>query len=367
MKLTAPREEILATLQSVIGVVERKQTMPVLSNVLISARNNRLSMTGTDLEVELIHTRELAVAQAGEITVPGRKFLDIVKALPDGVEMTIATEGDRVVIRAGRSRFTLTTLPAAEFPLVDELNTQQTLKLAQVEFKRLIDKTHFSMAQQDVRYYLNGTLLETDGKLLRTVATDGHRLAIAEAQLATGGKNVTAQQVIVPRKGILELQRILGNEGDVEITIGSNHIRLQIGDIRFTSKLIDGKFPDYGRVIPASPSKAVVVERDSFRAALQRTAILSNEKYRGVRVSLAKNSLKLQAHNPEQEEAQDEVEIDYAGEEMEIGFNVTYLLDALTAIDTETVELGLTDSNSSCLIRSPGTTHSRYVVMPMRL
>jgi DNA polymerase-3 subunit beta len=223
------------------------------------------------------------------------------------------------------------------------------------------------MAQQDVRYYLNGTLLETDGKLLRTVATDGHRLAIAEAQLATGGKSVNAQQVIVPRKGILELQRILGPEGDVEITIGSNHIRLQIGDIRFTSKLIDGKFPDYGRVIPAAPTKAVVVERDSFRAALQRTAILSNEKYRGVRVSLATDSLKLQAHNPEQEEAQDEVEIDYKGDEMEIGFNVTYLLDALTAIDTETVELGLTDSNSSCLIRSPGTTQSRYVVMPMRL
>ncbi|MBK6674231.1 MAG: DNA polymerase III subunit beta [Proteobacteria bacterium] len=367
MKFTATREQIIQPVQAVIGVVERKQTMPVLANVLLSVKGNRLSVTGTDLEVELVASGEVNVGQPGEITVPGRKLLEIAKALPDKVSVTVSLDGERLKVVAGRSRFTLSTLAATEFPVVESVSAQQTLTLPQAELGRLIAKTHFSMAQQDVRYYLNGTLLETDGKLLRTVATDGHRLAIAEAQLATGGKNVTAQQVIVPRKGILELQRILGNEGDVEITIGSNHIRLQIGDIRFTSKLIDGKFPDYGRVIPASPSKAVVVERDSFRAALQRTAILSNEKYRGVRVSLAKNSLKLQAHNPEQEEAQDEVEIDYAGEEMEIGFNVTYLLDALTAIDTETVELGLTDSNSSCLIRSPGTTHSRYVVMPMRL
>jgi DNA polymerase III subunit beta len=367
MKFTATREQLIQPVQAVIGVVERKQTMPVLANVLLSAKGNRLSVTGTDLEVELVAAGEVSVGQPGEITVPGRKLLEIAKALPDKVSVTVSLDGERLKVVAGRSRFTLSTLAASEFPVVESVSAQQKLTLPQAELGRLIAKTHFSMAQQDVRYYLNGTLLETDGKLLRTVATDGHRLAIAEAQLATGGKNVNAQQVIVPRKGILELQRILGNEGEVEITIGSNHIRLQIGDIRFTSKLIDGKFPDYGRVIPASPSKTVVIERDSFRAALQRTAILSNEKYRGVRVSLAKDSLKLQAHNPEQEEAQDEVEIDYKGEEMEIGFNVTYLLDALTAIDTETVELGLSDSNSSCLIRSPGTTHSRYVVMPMRL
>jgi len=367
MKFTASREQLIQPVQAVIGVVERKQTMPVLANVLLSVKGTRLSVTGTDLEVELVASGEVSVGQAGEITVPGRKLLEIAKALPEKSSVTVSLDGERLKVVAGRSRFTLSTLAASEFPVVESVSAQQTLTLPQAELGRLIAKTHFSMAQQDVRYYLNGTLLETDGKLLRTVATDGHRLAIAEAQLATGGKSINAQQVIVPRKGILELQRILGNEGDVEITIGSNHIRLQIGDIRFTSKLIDGKFPDYGRVIPAAPSKAVVIERDGFRAALQRTAILSNEKYRGVRVSLSKNSLKLQAHNPEQEEAQDEVEIDYKGEEMEIGFNVTYLLDALTAIDTETVELGLTDANSSCLIRSPGTTQSRYVVMPMRL
>jgi DNA polymerase-3 subunit beta len=367
MKFSATREQILGPLQSVIGVVERKQTMPVLANVLLAAKGKTLAVTGTDLEVELVATGEVTVNQPGEITVPGRKLLDIARNLPEKATITVTIDGEKLKIVAGRSRFVLSTLPASEFPVVDSVNAHQTITLPQAELGRLIAKTHFSMAQQDVRYYLNGSLLETDGKLLRTVATDGHRLAIAESVLATDGAGISPQQVIVPRKGVLELQRILGATNEVEIMIGSNHIRLQIGDIRFTSKLIDGKFPEYTRVIPISPSKTVVVDRESLRAALQRTAILSNEKYRGVRVSLAKNALKLQAHNPEQEEAQDEVEIEYAGEEMEIGFNVTYLLDALSAVDTETVEIGLTDANSSCLIRSPGTTQSRYVVMPMRL
>jgi DNA polymerase-3 subunit beta len=365
MKLTAPREEILAPLQSVIGVVERRQTMPVLSNVLVSARNNRLSLTGTDLEVELVSTRELQVQQAGDITVPGRKFLDILKALPDGVEVTITTEGDRLVIKAGRSRFTLATLPAAEFPLVDEINAQQTLKLPHGEFRRLIDKTHFSMAQQDVRYYLNGMLLEAEGKQLRAVATDGHRLALCETSLEIASKS--KQQVIVPRKGVLELQRILGEEGDIELAIGTNHVRAQIGGIRFTSKLIDGRFPEYGRVIPANASRLIDADRDTLRHSLQRTAILSNEKYRGIRLNIKPGTLTLQAHNPEQEEAEDQLEVGYTGEEIEIGFNVNYLLDALAAIDTDRVQIALTDANSSCLITAPGSSAAKYVVMPMRL
>jgi DNA polymerase-3 subunit beta len=367
MKFSSTREQLLGPVQAVIGVVERKQTMPVLANLLLAAKGGQLAVTGTDLEVELVASGEVKVAQPGEITVPGRKLLDIAKALPEGSAITVTMDGEKLKISAGRSRFTLSTLAAGEFPVVDSVNATQTLKLSQQELARLIAKTHFSMAQQDVRYYLNGTLLETDGKMLRTVATDGHRLAIAETSLTGGGKEINPQQVIVPRKGVLELTRLLGNTGEVEIAIGSNHIRLEIGDVRFTSKLIDGKFPEYGRVIPASPSKVIVVDREALRAALQRTAILSNEKYRGVRMSLVKNSLKLAAHNPEQEEAQDEVEVDYKGDELEIGFNVTYLLDALSAVDTETVEIGLTDANSSCLIRSPGVTSSRYVVMPMRL
>ncbi|MBV9620864.1 MAG: DNA polymerase III subunit beta [Gammaproteobacteria bacterium] len=365
MKLTAPREDLLSPLQSVIGVVERRQTMPVLANVLLAARDGRLSVTGTDLEVELVATTAVNVQQPGDITVPGRKLLDIIRSLPEKTSVTLTTEGERVALRAGRSRFTLSSLPAAEFPLIEEINAQQTLTLPQGDFHRLIDKTHFSMAQQDVRYYLNGLLLETDGKSLRAVATDGHRLALCEMSLE--GKARATHQVIVPRKGVLELQRILGTDGTIELAVGTNHVRAQIGDIRFTSKLIDGRFPEYGRVIPSSPPRTVSAERESLRQALQRTAILSNEKYRGIRLTARPNLLTIQAHNPEQEEAEDQVEVDYRGEEVEIGFNVNYLLDALAAIEGEKVEIGLTDSNNSCLIHAPGTTHTRYVVMPMRL
>jgi len=365
MKLTASREDLLSPLQSVIGVVERRQTMPVLANVLLSARDEHLSITGTDLEVELVAKSSVSVQSGGDVTVPGRKLLDIFKALPEKTSVTLSTEGDRVTLKAGRSAFKLSSLPAAEFPLVDEINAQQTLTVSQGEFRRLIDKTHFSMAQQDVRYYLNGMLLETEGKSLRAVATDGHRLALCETELAARAK--TAQQVIVPRKGVLELQRILGAEGNLELAVGTNHIRAQIGSIRFTSKLIDGRFPEYGRVIPANPSKLVEADREVLRQALQRTAILSNEKYRGIRLVVKPDLLTLQAHNPEQEEAEDQIEVSFKGDELEVGFNVNYLLDALAAIDGEKVEIGLSDANSSCLIRAPGTTAARYVVMPMRL
>ena len=365
MKLTAAREELLAPLQSVIGVVERRQTMPVLANVLLAARDNRLSVTGTDLEVELVATCAVSVQQPGDITVPGRKLLDIFRSLPEKVSVMLSTEGERVSVRAGRSRFTLSSLPASEFPLVEEINAQQTLTMPQGEFRRLIDKTHFAMAQQDVRYYLNGLLLETDGRALRAVATDGHRLALCETELS--GKARTSQQVIVPRKGVLELQRILGTENNIELAVGTNHVRAQIGEIRFTSKLIDGRFPEYARVIPSNPPKTVEADRENLRQALQRTAILSNEKYRGIRLTARPDLLTLQAHNPEQEEAEDQVEVSYKGEEVEIGFNVNYLLDALSAIEGDKVQIGLTDSNSSCLIHAPGTMHTRYVVMPMRL
>jgi len=365
MKLTAAREDLLSPLQSVIGVVERRQTMPVLANVLLSAKDNRLSITGTDLEVELVATSYVSVQQPGDITVPGRKLLDIFRSLPEGTSVTLSTEAERVSLRAGRSRFTLSSLPAAEFPLVDEINAQQTLVVSQSEFRRLIEKTHFSMAQQDVRYYLNGMLLETEGKSLRAVATDGHRLAYCETELEARAKS--AQQVIVPRKGVLELQRILGGDGTLELAIGTNHIRAQIGAIRFTSKLIDGRFPEYARVIPSGNLQVVEADRDALRQALQRTAILSNEKYRGIRLMLRQDLLTIQAHNPEQEEAEDQLEVSFKGPDMEIGFNVNYLLDALGTIDTERVEIGLTDANSSCLIRAPGVAHTKYVVMPMRL
>jgi len=365
MKLTAEREKLLGPLQAVIGVVERRQTMPVLANVLLGVARGQLSITATDLEVELVAATEVAVQEDGDITVPGRKLLDILRALPEKAAVSISVEGEKALIKAARSRFSLSTVPAVEFPVIDDINSQQTVEILRKDLLHLLEKTHFSMAQQDVRYYLNGMLLEIDGQVLRAVATDGHRLALCEAGLAAKAK--TAQQVIVPRKGVLELQRVLNDEGNAAVAIGSNHVRAQIGAIRFTSKLIDGRFPEYSRVIPAAPPAAIRADRDILRQALQRTAILSNEKYRGIRITVKKNLITIQAHNPEQEEAEEEIEVLYGGVDLEVGFNVNYLLDALAAIEGQEVELGLTDSNSSCLIRSPGNASARYVVMPMRL
>lgn len=365
MKFSAGREAILSPLQAVIGVVERRQTMPILANVLIVGRGDELSMTATDLEVELVAKTKVTLQQGGDITLPGRKLLEIVRALPEGANVTVSVEGERATVRSGKSRFTLATLPAADFPTVEDIRAQQSLSISQAALKRLLDKTHFSMAQQDVRYYLNGMLLEIAEKMLRTVATDGHRLAFCEAELEAAA--ASSQQVIVPRKGVLELQRLLGTEGTMELAVGTNHVRAQIGDIRFTSKLIDGRFPEYGRVIPANPPKQIRADREILRSALQRAAILSNEKYRGIRLSVKANALILQSHNPEQEEAEEELEVNYAGEEVEIGFNVNYLLDALAAVDGGEVELGLTDANNSCLLTSPAAPSVKYVVMPMRL
>lgn len=365
MKFSAERESILAPLQAVIGVVERRQTMPILANVLVVGRGDQLSITATDLEVELVAKANVSLQQGGEITLPGRKLLDIVKALPEKAQVTISVEGERATIRSGKSRFTLATLPASDFPTVEDIRAQKAVMVAQSALRRLLDKTHFSMAQQDVRYYLNGMLLEADGKTLRTVATDGHRLSYCETTLEHEAG--PAQQVIVPRKGVLELQRLLNGDSNVELAIGTNHVRAQIGDIRFTSKLIDGRFPEYSRVIPANPTKRIAADRDVLRSALQRAAILSNEKYRGIRLAVKPGVLLLQSHNPEQEEAEEELEINYAGEELEIGFNVNYLLDALAAVDGGEVEIGLTDANNSCLLSSGTTPQAKYVVMPMRL
>jgi DNA polymerase III subunit beta len=365
MKLTAPREDLLNPLADVIGVVERKQTMPVLSNVLISARGETgLSITGTDLEVELVSSSMVHVQQAGDITVPGRKLLEIVRSLPEDASVTVSTEAERLTLRAGRSRFVLATLPAADFPVIQDIHAQQSLNVDQAILHRLIEKTHFSMAQADVRYYLNGLLIETDETHLRAVATDGHRLALSETETQTG---LAGQQVIVPRKGVLELQRILKGTGKVELAIGEKHIQAQIGAIRFTSKLIDAKFPDYSRVIPANPNRIISADRELLSQALHRTKILANETYHGIRLAANENLLTLTANNPEQEEAEDHVEVNYDGPPVEIGFNVLYLLDALAAIEGEKVEIGLNDSNSSGLVYAPGAAHTRYVVMPMRL
>lgn len=365
MKLSAARDVLLKPLQAVIGVVERRQTMPILSNVLLVARNGELSVTATDLEVELVARADVNVEAGGEITVSGRKLLDICKALPDGAEIHLAVSGEKMSVRSGRSKFSLTTLPAAEFPTVEDIKAGQTITLSQEVLHTLIEKTHFSMAQQDVRYYLNGMLLETRGKHIKAVATDGHRLALCQAELS--GAKLKEQQVIVPRKGVLELQRLLGGDGEVAIELGENHVRVALGGIRFTSKLIDGRFPEYERVIPKESSNELRADKELFRSALQRTAILSNEKYRGIRLIIRDSGVVLQAHNPEQEEAEEEVEVSYSGDDIEIGFNVNYLLDAMGAVEGDQVTLSVVDSNSSCLVREPGNDDRKFVVMPMRL
>ena len=366
MKLSTSRESLLKPLQAVIGVVERRQTMPVLANVLLVATDNQISITATDLEVELAAKNEIEkVAVPGEITVPGRKLLDICRALEDGSNVSLSLSGDRLTVQSGRSKFVLSTLPAAEFPLIEDASMDREFGMSQADLGRLLEKTHFSMAQQDVRYYLNGLLLESGSGRLRAVATDGHRLALSDTAL--DGSDDNASQVIVPRKGVLELQRLLEGEGDVTIALSGNHIRIVVGDIRFTSKLVDGRFPDYDRVIPTPDGNVLTADRESLRHALQRAAILSNEKYRGVRLEFMKNKIKIQANNPDQEEAEEEVEVDYGGQTMEIGFNVNYLLDALAAVDSSEVEFGLVDPGSSCVVRAPGDEASLYVVMPMRL
>ena len=364
MKFRAARDVLLKPLQAVIGVVERRQTMPILSNVLLIARDGQLAVTATDLEVELVAQAEVDTESGGEITVSGRKLLDICRALPEGSQVNVSLGGEKLLVKAGRSRFNLATLPAAEFPVVEDIKAGQSIRISQELLGRLIEKTHFSMAQQDVRYYLNGMLLETSGGHLRAVATDGHRLALSQVEL---GSAVDEQQVIVPRKGVLELQRLMSGDGDLEIELGANHIRIQLEGIRFTSKLIDGRFPEYERVIPKESSNELKADRGMFRGALQRTAILSNEKYRGIRLVIRDSGVVLQAHNPEQEEAEEEIEVEYSGEDIEIGFNVNYLLDALGAVEGDEVTLSVQDSNSSCLIRQPGNEDSTFVVMPMRL
>jgi DNA polymerase-3 subunit beta len=366
MKFSASRETLLEPLQAVIGVVERRQTMPVLANVLLLAdEKSGLSVTATDLEVELVATVDVQVEEGGEITVPGRKLLDICRALPDGAAVNFRLQGDKVTVRSGRSRFTLSTLPATEFPTVDDIRSQQKVTLPQAQLRRLIEKTQFSMANQDVRYYLNGMLLEVAGPMIRSVATDGHRLALCE--LTVKDADATPQQVILPRKGVLELQRLIGEDGDCTLEVGTNHLRAQLGGIRLTSKLIDGRFPDYDRVIPKESDAPMLADRTQLADGLNRIRILANEKYKGVRVTLKPGSVTVQAHNPEQEEAEEEIEVQYDGASMEIGFNVEYLIAALRALDNEAVRLEFRDAASSCLIQDPERRDCKYVVMPMRL
>lgn len=366
MKLQTQRNELLGALQTVIGVVERRQTMPILSNLLLKADNDRLFITATDLELELVTEIPVTVEQPGAITVPARKLLDICRGLPETADIELEVREQRARIASGRSRFVLSTLPAAEFPFLDEISAGDSVSLPQGTLRRLLERTQFAMAHQDVRYYLNGLLLVIGGEGIRAVATDGHRLALCDAEVETALEE--SRQVIVPRKAIVELQRMLApSDEEVRLTISENHIQVQLPHLRFTSKLIDGRFPDYQRVIPEAGDKVLVGDREAVRQALTRTAILSNEKFKGVRLSLDENRLRLQAQNPDQEEAEDEIEVEYSDAPLEIGFNVNYLVDALSVMESDEFTLELTGPDSSGLLREKGDDSSQYVVMPMRL
>lgn len=365
MKFSVVREALLKPLQLVAGVVERKQTMPVLANVLLEVKDNELTLTGSDLEVELVGHIKLDECQEGRITVPARKLMDICKSLPDSAVIELSVDDTRAVIRSGRSRFTLSTLPADEFPNIQDMQGDLSVVVAQNSVRKLIEKTGFAMANQDVRYYLNGMLFEVADGQLRVVATDGHRLATAIEDAQVSGD---LTQVIVPRKGVLELNRLLSDTDEtVELQIGSNHIRAKVADYIFTSKLVEGKFPDYHRVIPRNNDKIIIADRLELRQVFLRASILSNEKYRGVRLILTNGMLQVFANNPEQEEAEESVLVQYQGENLEVGFNVSYLLDVLGVVNSQEVRISLNDATASALVEEADSHAAQYVVMPMRL
>ncbi|WP_027965681.1 DNA polymerase III subunit beta [Halomonas halocynthiae] len=368
MKFSISREALLRPLALVAGVVDRRNTLPVLSNVLVQVEQDQVSLTGSDLEVELVgRTIASHVDQPGSITLPARKLMDICKSLPDMAELQFSLEeNDRVVLRSGRSRFALSTLPSAEFPSIDDSESDIELSLPRGTLKHLIDTSAFAMAQQDVRYYLNGMLLEFSGNMVRSVATDGHRLAMCTRPVETPLSET--HKLILPRKGVTELVRLLDDGDDpVSLTLGTSHVRAHTGDFTFTSKLVDGKFPDYDRVVPRGGDKVLIADRAGLRQSLSRASILSNEKYRGVRLYLEESSLKVMANNPEQEEAEEYVGVEYSGQSLEIGFNVSYLIDVLSVLNEDRVQITLADSSSSALLEEPGGGDALYVVMPMRL
>lgn len=366
MKLQVGRNELLSALSAVIGVVERRQTLPVLSNFLLELRDNELIVTGTDLEIELEARAQVQNLAPGRATVPARKLFDICRGLPEGAEINLEVSGDKALLKSGRSRYSLSCLKAEEFPALGRVVDGKPLQLSRQQLRGLIERTQFAMAQQDVRYYLNGMLLEVSAQRVRVVATDGHRLALSEVGVETGF--VDQRQVVVPRKAILELQRLLdATDEPVTLKISGTQVEVDLDVVRLTTKLIDGRFPDYERVVPESGDKKLQAERELVRRALARTAILSNEKFRGVRLTIEGSKLSLQTHNPEHEEAEEDLEVDYQGSPIEIGFNVNYLLDALGALSSEQFVMELKNADSSGLIHAAGDLSSKYVVMPMRL
>lgn len=360
------RDQLLSPLQSVCGIVEKRHTLPILSNVLIEKNGENLTLLATDIEVQITTQSKTTGSEKIAVTVVARKLQDILRFLPETAEVSLTLTDKRLQLKAGKSRFNLQTLPAEDFPKMVITDDQPTkFSVTQKQLKKLLALVQYAMAQQDIRYYLNGLLLITKGNELRVVTTDGHRLAYAMGPLIDAPSPI---EVILPRKTVLELSRQLVDSEDlVEIILTPSQARFKFNNIEFISKLIDGKFPDYERVIPQHHGKIIKLSRNQLIQALQRVAILTNEKFRGVRLLLDAGGLKIISNNTEQEEAQEEIEIDYNGEPLDVGFNVTYLLDILNNVSEEIIELHLADANSSALFILPGNQNFKYVVMPMRI
>jgi DNA polymerase-3 subunit beta len=368
--LKAPQQDLLDALQSVAGIVERRHTLPILANVLMRKNGGELELITSDLEIQVRTQAELG-GDAGTFstTVGARKLIDILRTLPSDQVVTLSAAQNKLTLTGGKSRFTLQTLPADDFPLVNEaVDFGPAFSVPQKTLKALIDQVHFAMAVHDIRYYLNGILFVAEGKTLTLVATDGHRLGLAQAELES---EMPKQEVILPRKTVLELQRLLkddkGGEGAIEMRFAGNQAKFSFSGMEFVTKLVEGKFPDYNRVIPKNHKNAVILGRQALLASLQRAAILTSEKFKGVRVNIEPGTLRIASSNAEQEEAKEEIEIDYGGDAIEIGFNVTYLMDVLANIAHDMVKVELQDSNSSALITVPEQTGFKYVVMPMRI
>jgi len=360
------RDALLRPLQAVSGIVERRHTLPILANVLLEQKDGKLHVTATDLEMQITAVSDMEGKDGQATTVGARKLQDLLRALPDDAQINVDAAGSKMTVRAGRSRFNLQTLAASDYPRISVGQEQlQTLSLPQRDFRSLLKLAEFAMAQQDIRYYLNGMLLVVDQGTLQAVATDGHRLSWAS--IAIGG-NYTRQEVILPRKTVLELSKLL-DDTDTPLTIDilANQARFRFGNVELVSKVVDGKFPDYNRVIPTGHSKKIELERAMLLSALQRAAILSNEKFRGVRLVLGEGQLRIICTNSEQEEAEEELSVGYSGDALDIGFNITYLLDVLANVTTDKVFFAFGDANSSALVTLPDREDYKYVVMPMRI
>ncbi|MDQ3058924.1 MAG: DNA polymerase III subunit beta [Pseudomonadota bacterium] len=365
--LKATQDKLLAVLQSVAGIVERRHTLPILANVLIRKSGAQLQLTTSDLEIQIRTSAELD-GDAGDFstTVGARKLIDILRSMPSDQTVSLESSQNKLILKGGKSRFTLQTLPAEDFPLVQEAASfGPTFSVPQKVLKELLNQVSFAMAVHDIRYYLNGILFVAEGKQLSLVATDGHRLAFSSATLDV---EVPKQEVILPRKTVLEMQRLLSDkEGAIEMRFAGNQAQFSFEGMEFVTKLVEGKFPDYNRVIPKNHKNIITLGREPLLRSLQRTAILTSEKFKGVRLNIEPGTLRVASNNAEQEEAVDELDIDYGGDAIEIGFNVTYLIDALNNMTQDMVKIELADSNSSALLTIPDNAAFKYVVMPMRI